>query len=397
MLMNRKILRLNIIVFLYSLVANLAHPVTPTFIKMLGLHDYMFGLAFGMMSLANFLFSPFWGKMAERFGPARILTVTLLGYGAMQFFFGMSSKEWQICLARLCGGFFIGAVSVSEIVFILKNSEQSGKDLAVMTMINSVVSQFGFLIGGFIGTIGVRLTFIVQAVSLASIGGLVLLLLRDSETSTVNVTASDFNPFADFAERRDILSRYMILFLAIVSLSSLGATCYEQCFNYYLTDRFSFPSSYNGVIKAMIGFVSLLTNYFIAMKLIRRTNTDRTIVWVYAVLTLMLLGVILIGSLYPFLIVNILFFGVNSVVATILHDMIVKHEPEQAAKVAGLYNSVRMLGSVIGSFAAGFIYELSPKAAFVLSAAAMSACMIISYLHRKESDSRERGLSNEPQ
>ena len=47
--MNTKILRLHIIVFIYSLVANLAHPVTPTFIKTLGLHDYMFGLAFGFL------------------------------------------------------------------------------------------------------------------------------------------------------------------------------------------------------------------------------------------------------------------------------------------------------------------------------------------------------------
>lgn len=388
--MNRKILRLHIIVFIYSLVANLAHPVTPTFIKTLGLHDYMFGLAFGMMSLANFFFSPFWGKMAEKFGPARILSVTFLGYGAMQFMFGMSTKEWQICLARLLGGFFISAITVSEIVFVMKNSEQSGRDLAVMTMINSVVSQFGYLVGGFIGTIGVKLTFIVQAVSLASIGVLVFLLLEDAETTSVSFEPSDFNPFADFIASRDILSRYMILFLSVVMLSALGATCYEQCFNYYLTDRFSFPSSYNGMIKAIIGFVSLFTNSFIAMKLIRRTNTDRTIIYVYAALIIMLLGVIFIGSFYPFIVVNILFFGVNSIVSTILHNMIVRHETEKASKVAGLYNSVRMLGNVIGSFASGFIYELSPKAAFVLSALAMTACMVISYFHKREADSLER-------
>lgn len=44
---------------LFSLSANYAHPVTPTIIQDLGLHDYMFGLALATMMIANFLFSPF--------------------------------------------------------------------------------------------------------------------------------------------------------------------------------------------------------------------------------------------------------------------------------------------------------------------------------------------------
>ena len=82
--MNSSIIRINTFVILYSLVANLVHPVTPTFIQMLGLHDYMFGLAFGMMSLANFLFSPFWGKMSERFGPGKVISFSVFGYACMQ-------------------------------------------------------------------------------------------------------------------------------------------------------------------------------------------------------------------------------------------------------------------------------------------------------------------------
>ena len=47
----------------FSLSANYAHPVTPTIIQDLGLNDYMFGLALATMMIANFLFSPFWGKI----------------------------------------------------------------------------------------------------------------------------------------------------------------------------------------------------------------------------------------------------------------------------------------------------------------------------------------------
>ena len=48
---------------LFCLGANFAHPITPTVIQNLGLHDYMFGVAYAGMASTNFLFSPFWGKI----------------------------------------------------------------------------------------------------------------------------------------------------------------------------------------------------------------------------------------------------------------------------------------------------------------------------------------------
>ena len=196
--MNKAIVRLNIFVFLYSLIANFVHPVTPTFIQMLGLHNYMFGLAFGMMSLANFLFSPFWGKMAERLGPGRIISLAVIGYGCMQLMFGLSTKEWHICVARFFGGFFISAVSVAEIIYIMQNSDDVGKDLAMMSMNNTIVSQFGFLIGGFIGLLGVRLTFFIQAAGLAGLGVYVVFALKDKNRGgSAPITVKDINPFAD--------------------------------------------------------------------------------------------------------------------------------------------------------------------------------------------------------
>jgi hypothetical protein len=42
----------------FNLAANFAHPVTPTVIQELQLHDYMFGVALAVMLITNFLLSP---------------------------------------------------------------------------------------------------------------------------------------------------------------------------------------------------------------------------------------------------------------------------------------------------------------------------------------------------
>ena len=51
---KRSILRLFILAAIYFLVANFAHPVEPTFYKLLELPDYMFGVAFAAMATTVF-------------------------------------------------------------------------------------------------------------------------------------------------------------------------------------------------------------------------------------------------------------------------------------------------------------------------------------------------------
>ena len=87
------ITRAFIFVIIYSLFANFAHPVTPTFIQNLGLPDYMFGVAFACMSTTNFLFSPFWGKISRGFGSSKVLGVCYLGYALAQYIFGAATTQ----------------------------------------------------------------------------------------------------------------------------------------------------------------------------------------------------------------------------------------------------------------------------------------------------------------
>ena len=51
------------VMFVFNMAANFVHPITPAIIVELGLNDYMFGLALAVMMGANFMLSPFWGKI----------------------------------------------------------------------------------------------------------------------------------------------------------------------------------------------------------------------------------------------------------------------------------------------------------------------------------------------
>ena len=113
---KRSILRLFILAAIYFLVANFAHPVEPTFYKLLELPDYMFGVAFAAMATTVFLFSPFWGKMSDRIGPCNVQVICYIGYAIGQlYFFFLAKGIVHVVLARLLAGVFIGGIGVAKV------------------------------------------------------------------------------------------------------------------------------------------------------------------------------------------------------------------------------------------------------------------------------------------
>ena len=164
------------VMVIFNLAANFAHPVTPTVIQELNLHDYMFGVALAAMMFTNFLLSPFWGKINNYISSRLSMLICCCGYGVAQLWFAYATTEPMIILARMFAGLFTGGVFVSFLTYVVNVSrpEDQGKFLTYTATIKSVASAFGYMIGGFLGEISVRLSFLVQAGTLIMVAILIL-------------------------------------------------------------------------------------------------------------------------------------------------------------------------------------------------------------------------------
>lgn len=365
--------RLLFLISLYSLAANFAHPITPTLIQNLHLHDYMFGVAFACMALTNFLFSPFWGKISKGFGYARTAGFCFLGYAAAQALFGFALTEGQIIFARLLGGFFISGISVTQILYIMENSpaEKQGEDLASCAALTAVFSAFGYMVGGFIGDVSIKAVFFCQVVGLSVTGLLFWFILADStekQPISLKEIGRQSNPFQSFKDAAPLLSGVILMFLISSAAASFASTCYEQCFNYFIKDQYGFPPSYNGLLKAAVGFITLFFNSTLCVVIMRKTDTVKSIVPILFGCFITMGAIVLCENVIVFLIINVIFFGVSAIVQPILQAMIGRFSKEDSNTLAGLYNSMRSLGMVAGSLFAGFIYEVGPRLSFVCSA-----------------------------
>lgn len=370
---RKYIRRLFVVIALYYLVANFVHPVSPTFYKMLQLPDYMFGVAFACMMVTNFIFSPFWGNAARQIGTSKALSICLCGYAFGQFLFAMSQNSLHIGLARAVSGIFAGGM---EVCFILYNIEHSddinrGSNLAKAATITAVANAFGYMIGGVIGDISVKLDMFTQVGCLLVLAVLLRFVLKDNEKGREKKAwkqlVHDSNPLASFMKAKGLITASLMIFLIMALCTNFGSTSYDQSFNYYIRDQYGFPPSYNGLLKGAVGLITLLMNSTVCLYILRHTNIYRSIIYVFAILSIMLIGIIKINRVVPFIILNVVFFGFNAVYKPLLQNMISSHGKENAGLLIGLYNSMLSIGSVCGALIAGFLYKVGPRYPFVCS------------------------------
>ena len=373
---------------LFHLASNFAHPVTPTIIQELGLPDYMFGLMLAVMMIANFAFSPFWASLNLTISSRQSLLICCLGYALVQLGFAYATTQAEILLVRLLAGVFLGGIFVSLLTYVVNTAKPAdqGKYLTYSATLLSVFGAFGYLVGGVLGEFSIRATFLLQAAVLCLAG----LLFRfgcepDGQQKKLSFRelAVNANPLDAFRNGKYFMNTGFALLFLVNVLINLGNTGFDQVFNYYLKAQLGLTSSYNGVIKAVVGFVSFFFNMTLCLWILRKTDTKKSLVVLTAVCALAALGTVLPAPIGVFLAWGIALYAAYSVSVPILQDMVaIRAEPSQKNLVMGFFNASKSLGCIVGSLMAGFLYEVSAKLPFACIALAygLSIAAAVGYL-----------------
>jgi MFS transporter, DHA1 family, multidrug resistance protein len=356
--------------FIELVAANLAHPATPTLIVERGLPSSTFGLAFAAMSLGSFLFSPLWSYLNDRIGRVHVFAIGCYGYAIGQTMFLFATQLWLIVLARFIAGVFVGGVMMTQLVLILDHSMSSDRamNLSIHATLFTIGGALGYLVGGYLADIDLHLMFTIQIVALALTGLLMHLFFQGIDVSSIIEKSSSFNPLRFFSIVIKIKPVEFTLFSIIVLLSMMGTVAYDQIFNFYLKDQLSFPASMNGIIKAAFGVMSLIVNITLGRLIIQKKWFKFPLSVVLLMTSGMALVLVFLRDFNLFMILSISFFVLNSLYL-ILVQVYSGHMSVFAsnATVMGLYNAIRSLGMVLGSFLAGQLYQVNISSSFAFS------------------------------
>ena len=155
------------------------------------------------------------------------------------------------------------------------------------------------------------------------------------------------------------------MLFAVNILINFANTGFDQAFNYYLKDQLGLTSSYNGIIKAAVGFVSFVSNMTICVWIINKTDTKKSMIVLVAVCAAAALGITIFENMAIFMVLGVLVYAGYSVSLPVIQNMVASQaDPEQKNLVMGFYNATKSLGSIAGSFIAGGIYAVNAKLPF---------------------------------
>jgi len=371
----------------FALFSNVAHPITPTMFTNMGYPDYMFGVSFAAMAFAMFLSSPFWGKMGDNIGHSKIFAITMPLYGIAQMCFGLSTTTFFTTLSRLFCGLFSAGTVVSSMAYVVNatNQENRGRCMSYYAAVNSIFSAFGYFVGGVLGNKSVFLVFVLQTGALFITGFLSYINVKDSERNNFIYSTASANPFKAFIDMKKIMTATLITFLIAVFLTSFATTAYDNAFNYYIKEALKLPSSYNGVIKAIIGIVSLVVNFTINIYIVNKTDARKSIIIVLALCGISSMAVPFIHETMLFFAGNIVFFMFNAIYLPVQQVLVTKdRDMETSGIISGVFNSIRSIGMIFGALFAGFVYTKGNILPFIAASFAFILGSVISFINYKQ-------------
>ncbi len=132
-------------------------PILPLYIQHLGVQnaasvEAWSGLAFGVTFLVSAIFSPIWGRAADRYGRKPMLLRASLGMSLVIFLMGFSQNVTEFIILRLLQGVITGySTACTTLIATQTDKEHAGTALGTLATSGIAGSLLGPMVGGFIG------------------------------------------------------------------------------------------------------------------------------------------------------------------------------------------------------------------------------------------------------
>ncbi|MFW5795525.1 MAG: MFS transporter [Bacillota bacterium] len=378
--MKKAILIVLLIYLFQGLIHNLGHPVTPAFVKALGIPDYMFGVFYATMSSGIVLGAPVWGIVADRGNKKLAMIIGLILYSIGQFFFGYSGDMYWMVFFRFVSGFGASAsltLFVSHMVEISQPQERA-KHLAWLAAALALGRSFGYFLGGFIssnptvvsllntGIDSLKRVFLIQA--LVNLGLVILIIFFIKAVKIYKAKVQKPNFFESFKNIKNI-NKTLLIFLISLIFMSIAFTNLSKYLDVYFNAQ-GFSTGQIGNYNLIIGIVAILTSIFIVPLI---TKLRKNLLVLELVQITSIIAVIYVFRTNNFILaiysVFMVFVIGRAIFQPLEQNFIADNaKPGLYSTTMGVRQSFFSIGMVIGPLIGGFLFDIKPRYVFDFSA-----------------------------
>ncbi len=352
-------------------------PLIPYLARQFSATPLQIGLLMAIYSFMQFLFSPMWGRLSDRFGRRPIILISLFGAVFAYTFFAFAEQLIYLFVARALAGFFAANISAAQ-AYIADVTPRDQRSIG-MGLIGAAFG-LGFIMGpaiaGLTGPIGEALgsepPFGIQFSALVAGGlnliNLVLAYFMLPETLTQPKKSSSrvgrWESMTFIFKQPLLRSLFMIFFLMSLAMALMEVMVFP-----FVQDRFGWDYKIASISFAYVGVIMVLTQGYFIRKWIPRFGEKKVLSFGLVAMALSFIG---IGLSYSILVLafvmTLLAIGNGCMRPPIVGLASIITDDEEQGYVLGVMNSMGAIGRIVGPILGGWLYqEFSQGAPFFTS------------------------------
>jgi MFS family permease len=384
-----------ITVFIDLLGFGIMIPLLPAFsIEKLYLSESMIGFIAGVYSLAQFVFSGFWGSLSDRYGRRPVLIASLAGsmlaYILLSLVFsGLILSTALLITARAFAGSFAANISAAQAAISdITKPEERSKGIALISAAFALGFVFGPAIGGILSE-NFGFGFPIYASALLSLTATVLCYFLFKETlseeirtanrrSSVKRKILDVKLISDTLKNKNF-GKYILIYTAgVFSFSNIFGT-----FQLFASrkDGLAYNQSEIGLIFSFMGICNALVQIFLIRYFTKQIGEQNSLI---LGCFLSVFGLGLIGfsptTIILMIVIAVLAVG-NGLSNTVSVSLLSQHvSKDKQGTVLGVNQSLGSLARFFGPVWGGMIYQwVGYKYPFVTGGLIMLAVTVYAY------------------
>lgn len=335
-------------------------PLLPLYAERFGASALTIGLLFASYSLAQFVFSPIWGRVSDKVGRRPILLITIAGSAVGSLVLGLAGSLTMLFIGRILDGASGASVAVARAtVSDVADADQRPRLMGLL----GAAFGLGFVIGPSLGALAAlgspSLPFFVAAG--ISVLNLIAGMIRIPETLRAPTAVTHGAGFRSLP--RPVLRLVMLTFVGITAFSAFEAT-----FSLLGDSRLGMTPSTVALVFAGLGLVLVVTQGALVGPVAKALGETRSI---RLGLILNVGGFALISvaeswwTLPPGLV--LLALGQGLLTPT-LASAVAGMAPDRAGVALGVQQSAGGLARVVGPILGGALFAAATPLPYIVAA-----------------------------
>ena len=381
---NRNLTILFITLVVVMLGFGIIIPILPFYVEQFGGGGKEMGYLMAIFSVMQFIFSPIWGNLSDRFGRKPILMVGILGNAISMIILGLSNSLWMLYVSRGLAGILSSATLPTSMAFISDSTSERerGGGMGIIGAAMGLGMVLGPGVGGVLGQVSLTAPFyFASAVSLVALL-LVWIFLPESLPMDKRIRAQRIQG-PQFRKMVEALSTPIGFLLILAFLHNFALTNFEGIFAMYSMMRYNYNEVTVGIILTFVGLVSAIVQGLLTGPATRRFG-DVQVIKVSLFASIFGFSFMLLATTLPAVIITAGFFVLsNSMLRPGVSSLISKRSPYPQGMAMGLNNSYMSLGRIIGPLWAGSVLDMNVTYPFTTGAIIMLAGFVASLFFLK--------------